>query len=87
MLPSDNALVAPSAAAPDPCHSIDTAARREALLALLRSRHIPVSELDHAELLVLNCLHVSPPYVARTCKCENEIVLGRFLALLVELET
>ena len=61
-------------------------ARRQALLALLASRRIPVSEASPSELLVLGVLRVAAPYTAETCTCENEIVLGRFCTILAELD-
>ena len=60
--------------------------RKEALIDLLRSRRIPMSELGNSDLLVLGCLRVTTPYTASACTCENEIVLGRFHALLEELD-
>lgn len=61
------------------------AARRDALRALLRSNRLPF-EQDGEALSVLGCLRIAPPYVARTCMCENETVLGRFLPLLDQLD-
>ena len=60
------------------------AARREAICDMLRRHRVPfeLSGPSSEELHVLSCLRVSPPYSARTCHCENEIVLGRFLSLL-----
>ena len=60
------------------------AARREAICDMLRRHRVPfeLSGPSSEELHVLSCLRVSPPYTARTCQCENEIVLGRFLSLL-----
>jgi hypothetical protein len=75
------------AGAAEPTISAESvAARRGALLALLASRRIPVSEASPSELVVLGCLRVAAPYVADTCTCENEIVLGRFCTLLAELD-
>lgn len=59
-------------------------ARREAICDMLRQHRVPF-ELNgpgSEELHVLGCLRVAPPYSARTCQCENETVLGRFLSLL-----
>lgn len=61
------------------------AARREAICETLRRQRVPF-ELSGQELHVLGCLRVAPPYSARTCHCENEIVLGRFLSVLEQLE-
>ena len=60
------------------------AARREAVCALLRRQRVPFepSAAGSDELVVLGCLRVTSPYDARSCHCENETVLGRFLALL-----
>ena len=57
-------------------------ARREALVVLLRSQRIPFEETAGSALLVLGCLRIAPPYVPRSCSCENEIVLDRFLGIL-----
>ena len=60
--------------------------RCEALRALLRANRLPF-EQDGEALSVLGCLRITPPYVARTCTCENETVLGRFLPLLDQLQS
>ncbi|KAL1529532.1 hypothetical protein AB1Y20_000477 [Prymnesium parvum] len=59
--------------------------RRAALLELLHERRIPVSQEHPSELLVLGCVRIRAPYVIGSCACENEIVLGRFAAILAEL--
>ena len=61
------------------------AGRREAICETLRRQRVPF-ELSGQELHVLGCLRVAPPYSARTCHCENEIVLGRFLSVLEHVE-
>ena len=56
--------------------------RRTALCSLLRSQRAPFEELPRGELLILGCLKVMPPYTPSSCRCENEIVLDRFLDML-----
>ena len=59
-------------------------ARRAALCEALREQRVPFTEDGDGGggLLVLGCLHIASPYHAGTCRCENEIVLDRFLTLL-----
>ena len=56
--------------------------RRTALCELLRSQRAPFEERPGGELLILGCLHVAPPYTPRACRCENAVVLDRFLTML-----
>lgn len=56
--------------------------RRVALCALLRSQRAPFEEQPDGTLLILGVLLVNPPYTPRACRCENEIVLDRFLEML-----
>ena len=63
-------------------HDFDSDAierRRVAVCALLRSQRAPFEEMPSGDLLILGCLHLGPPYTAAACRCENEIVLGRFV--------
>ena len=55
--------------------------RRQSLTTLLRSQRAPFEELSGGVLLILGCLRVVPPYTSRSCVCENEIVLDRFLEM------
>ena len=55
--------------------------RRAALCSLLREQRAPFEERPGGELLILGCLHVSPPFLPRSCRCENATVLDRFLEM------
>ena len=55
--------------------------RHRALTALLSSQRAPFEERSGGKLVILGCLHIDPPYTMRACRCENEIVLGRFLEM------
>ena len=65
-----------------PFESATVELRRQALTALLRSQRAPFDELPGGELLILGCLRVAPPYTSRSCACENEIVLDRYLEMI-----
>ena len=57
-------------------------ARRVALCKLLTKQRVPFADEGGDGLLVLKSLRVLPPYTARSCRCENETVLDRFIALI-----
>lgn len=62
-----------------------TAARLAELRDRLRQRLLPFEDVAGGGLLVVGCLRVAPPYTVASCRCENEIVLDRFLELLADL--
>mmetsp|Transcript_48456 Transcript_48456/g.112271 ORF Transcript_48456/g.112271 Transcript_48456/m.112271 type:complete len:183 (-) Transcript_48456:236-784(-) len=39
-----------------------------------------------AQLTILGCLRAWPPFVGDSCQCENELVLGRYLHLLSQVD-
>ena len=69
--------------------------RLAALRALLDKQRIPYTlepragdappatdaAIADAELVILGCLRAWPPYTARSCSCENDVVLRRFREL------
>ena len=62
--------------------NLDTEDRRAAVRAMLLTQRAPFEEQTDGVFVVLGCLHIAPPYTRRACRCENEIVLDRFLELL-----
>ena len=58
--------------------------RRAALCKRLTQQQAPFEELPNGELVVFGCVRVSPPYTAHACRCENEVVLDRFLEMLTD---
>ena len=56
--------------------------RRADLCVLLRAQRAPFEERPDGELIVFGCVHIRPPYTARACRCDNEMVLDRFLDML-----
>lgn len=56
--------------------------RLEAVCARLHAKHVPYEEKENGVLLVLGCLQVGPPYTLASCRCENEIVLDRFVEMI-----
>ena len=58
--------------------------RHAALTGLLSSQRAPFEECPGGELLILGCLRIHPPYTSRSCRCENETVLDRFLEMLAD---
>ena len=58
------------------------AARQAAVRDLLLAHRLPFEERERGVFVVLGCLEVGPPYTAHSCRCENEIVLDRFLQML-----
>ncbi len=79
-------------AAPGPA---EVGERLAALRALLDKQRIPYTlepragdasqatdtTIADAELVILGCLRAWPPYTARSCSCENDVVLRRFREL------
>jgi len=56
--------------------------RRAALRSLLILQRAPFEEQSDGKIVILGCLFVDPPYTVHSCRCENEIVLDRFLEML-----
>ena len=63
-----------------------TEARRCALRYQLKMQRLPFEESTGGEFVVLGCLHCEPPYMQHSTRCENEIVLDRFLELLTHVD-
>ena len=86
--PSEVALEPLRLAIVEEMDDASVAARREAICEMLLRHRVPfeLTGPRSEELHVLGCLRVRPPYSSRTCLCENETVLGRFLSLLEGLD-
>ena len=56
--------------------------RRKAVRSALLAERAPFDEQADGQFVVLGCLRIAPPYTRHSCRCENEVVLDRFLELL-----
>ncbi|KAG8468322.1 hypothetical protein KFE25_013405 [Diacronema lutheri] len=80
-----------------PADANDAGERLRRLCALLERHRVPFDVYDHASapaaaettmpiVELFHALRIEPPYTARTCACENELVLFRVRTLLEQLD-
>ncbi|KAF9573896.1 hypothetical protein EC968_007724 [Mortierella alpina] len=64
----------------------ETKARKDRLVASLRSKRIPVETTeDDAVVHILDCAHVRPPYSASSIDCDNRVVRERVKGMLQDM--
>ncbi|KAG0002758.1 hypothetical protein BGZ65_002346 [Modicella reniformis] len=61
-------------------------ARKEGLVAMLRSKRIPVeTSAEDAVVHIMNSAHVHPPYLPLSVECANGVMLERVRSMIQEL--